>query len=914
MTMTLRELFDLASAVPAAERAAWLEVHCPDPALRAQLEALLAADATRTTSAPPDPLALARDIGTATRTLPPGARIGPYTLDQPLGEGGSSTVYRAHRDLDGIRQTVALKLLRRGLDAPDARRQFDRERQALAQLQHPHIAQFIDGGITTDGAGWLALEFVDGAPIHTYARQQRLDFRRRLALMVDVARAVAAAHRSLIVHRDLKPGNVLVTADGHVKLLDFGIAKLLGDAPEPDRTVTRAFTPAYAAPEQRDGGPITTATDVYALGIILGELVTGQRLTDGGTATPSSRITDDTDPGALPAEPKLTRRLVRGDLDNILMKALDDEPERRYVTAAAFADDLERLLAGQPVSAHPPSGWYRAQKFIQRHRGGVAITALLSLAVLVSLAVALWQTREAERQAQIAEMNADFLLSVFESAEHGRAASERPTIDDLVDSARVRLESDDSVSPSMRGRFLAALAVVANTQVDDAQLDLARASLAAFDEAGDRESGWRLSAEVKYAEALAKKDAAAGLEAFAVLMPRLRTLHNRLTLNGIVAYITATTAQSKREQTLALIDEWRALEAAIVDPEDDDAIMRQTQVATQLLTLEQYDDALPMIDAIERHYTETQAPPDIVYAQLLEYRGMLRNMRGDTVGAVESLTRSMELRRELFGARSTRVASSLRNLAALNGELGRFDLALEQVGEAQSIHAELGERDDGLIHAYTVEASVSARAGRFEQSLAAVENGLALCAEEHLKNDATCIDLWRVKADSNGRLGRWDEAEAAIVQGMALARTLAGEGLPFARLLALDAVRLLEQGRPADSLTAIDRALAILGEKQQARSAAAVSMLLARTRALLALGRAEEAVTQIDDARAIIAGALANNPERLKPALVLRAIALARAGRDAEAREVAREAAALEAPNAFIRDADRAAFEALLTP
>lgn len=406
MNSSLRELFDAASALPVAERPGWLAAHCPDPALRAEVERLLAADAASTTTPQRDALALAGAIGTPSHTLEPGSRIGPFSVDDLLGEGGSSTVYRAHRDLDGVRQTVALKVLRRGLHAPEARRQFDRERQALAQLQHPSIAQFIDGGVTPEGQAFLALEFVDGAPITAYAREHALDFRRRIVLMVNVARAVAAAHRNLIVHRDLKPANILVTTDGHAKLLDFGIAKLLGEDQEPNRTVTRAFTPAYAAPEQRNGGAITTATDVYALGIVLGELVTGQRLTEGGTATPSSRITEDTAPGVLPAEPKLTRRLVKGDLDNILLKALEEEPERRYATAAAFADDLERLLDGRPVSAHPPSGWYRAQKFVQRHRGGVAITLLLSLAVLVSLGIAVQQAREAQRQAEMARAEA----------------------------------------------------------------------------------------------------------------------------------------------------------------------------------------------------------------------------------------------------------------------------------------------------------------------------------------------------------------------------------------------------------------------------------------------------------------------------------------------------------------------------
>src|SRR5262249_37535171 len=211
----------------------------------------------------------------------------------------SSTVFRAAREHAGVRQIVALKLLRRGLYSDEAKRQFRRERQALAQLHHPDIAQLIEGGITETGLAFIALELVEGAPITEHARTLELDLPMRLRLFLRVCRAVEAAHRALIVHRDLKPSNVLVTRDGHVKLLDFGIAKLL-DADDETQTRLPAFTPAYAAPEQRAGAPVTTATDVYALGVLLGELVTGQRLNDGSGRTPSGHITANTEPPVLP--------------------------------------------------------------------------------------------------------------------------------------------------------------------------------------------------------------------------------------------------------------------------------------------------------------------------------------------------------------------------------------------------------------------------------------------------------------------------------------------------------------------------------------------------------------------------------------------------------------------------------------
>ncbi len=291
----LRDLFEETLALPPAERAAFLAARGVDADMRARLERMIAADADDDVMLERSADAVARAIGETdeTHALPPGTRIGPFTLIEVLGEGGSSTVFRAERIADGVRQVVALKLLRRSLYSRDAQRQFRRERSALAQLRHPGIARLIEGGISESGLAYIALDLVEGTPITDHARTLRLDLRARLKLFLQVCRAVEAAHRALIVHRDLKPSNVLVTADGEVKLLDFGIAKLL-DADDETQTRLPAFTPAYAAPEQRTGAPITTATDVYALGVLLGELVTGQRLNDGTGANavgPRSRRT-----------------------------------------------------------------------------------------------------------------------------------------------------------------------------------------------------------------------------------------------------------------------------------------------------------------------------------------------------------------------------------------------------------------------------------------------------------------------------------------------------------------------------------------------------------------------------------------------------------------------------------------------
>ena len=461
-TATLREVFEAALGLPVAERARLLTERCPDPALRAEIERLLAADATAgewLTGG--DAAHAAQSIGDASvaRALPAGSRIGPFELAEVLGEGGSSTVFRALRQVDEVRQEVAIKLLARGLYTAEARRQFRREREALARLRHPGIARLIEGGVTDAGQAYIALELVDGVPITRYAGEHRLDLRQRLVLFLQVCRAVETAHRALIVHRDLKPSNVLVTADGQVKLLDFGIAKLLDEElTDLVRTQHCALTPAYAAPEQFTQEPVTAATDVYALGVLLDELISGRRRTADEAGTPSSRISAESISaayGAMPSSVSRMRHKLRGDLDNIVLKAAANEPERRYASAGTLAEDIERHLDRQPVLAHPPSRWYRANKFVARHRGGVVLTAMFMAAIFASLSVALWQARVARQQALRANTVRDFVESLFAPVRYGVAASKQPSLDELLTRGVAKLDNAPSMDDGSRVDLLA---------------------------------------------------------------------------------------------------------------------------------------------------------------------------------------------------------------------------------------------------------------------------------------------------------------------------------------------------------------------------------------------------------------------------------------------------------------------------
>jgi serine/threonine-protein kinase len=371
----------------------------------------------------------------------PGAHVGPYRLERLIGEGGMGQVWLAAR-ADGLYQRhVALKLLRPGLADPNLRLRFTRERQILARLAHPHIARLLDAGISGDHQPYLALEYIEGEPVTDYCRKRRLSLDSRLELFAQVCAAVSHAHANLIVHRDLKPSNILVSPSGEVRLLDFGIAKLLdteATAPEHTRTGVRAFTLHYAAPEQVRGEPVSTMSDVYALGVVLYELLTDARpyrlkresdaeweeaILQAEPLKPSQTLQRAADTGAgdggSKAEATALRRrarIIAGDLDNIVLKALAKKPEQRYSSVEALALDLQRYQAGRPVQARPQSVGYRLRKYVARHRWALA-TALSVTAVLsTALGIVAWQAREAVRESSRAQAMQDFVASLFETA------------------------------------------------------------------------------------------------------------------------------------------------------------------------------------------------------------------------------------------------------------------------------------------------------------------------------------------------------------------------------------------------------------------------------------------------------------------------------------------------------------------
>ncbi len=469
----LRDCFDQLLALPPPERAAWLRSHAIDFDQHDMLVRMIAeAEAVQTQRDGSDlperlqRLAAAQDDAAAAAWI--GRRVGAFKLLRLIGQGGMGAIFLAEREDADFAQQVAVKLLRRGMFSDLEHRLFRRERQALASLSHANIARLIDGGVTEAGTPFLAMEYVDGLSITHFCSEHRLPLRQRLELLLAVCRAVQHAHGSLIVHRDIKPSNILVSSDGTPKLLDFGVAKLLDGEDGETQTGMAALTPEYAAPEQFCGGPITTATDVYALGVLMHELLLGERPLHSPARRPSSLVIElNADNTALPSSPSLLRGLLRGDLDNIILKALEVEPQRRYASAGTLGDDVERYLQGLPVAAHPPSRWYRSRKFVQRHRGGVAVSVVLAGALLVSFALSLWQTHVARQQTLRAEhelahatATTTFMLGMFEGIAPSGPSALAPTVADLLASGTASLRDNPRIDADDRDALLIKLASV----------------------------------------------------------------------------------------------------------------------------------------------------------------------------------------------------------------------------------------------------------------------------------------------------------------------------------------------------------------------------------------------------------------------------------------------------------------------
>ncbi len=698
-------IFDEVVEAPPRARAALLEKLCAgDAEVRREVEALLAADASAASfdhgmDSARNQAAVEWAQGEDDESMRVGERIGPWRVLRELGRGGMGVVWLAERADGQFEQRAALKLIKRGMDSEAVIARFLRERQILARLEHPHIARLLDGGIAADGRPYFAMEYVDGRPLLRYCTGKSIKLEKRIKIFLDICAAVQFAHGQLVVHRDIKPSNILVTANGSTKLLDFGIAKLLDDA-QIDVTVDaghRPLTPAYAAPEQLRGEPIGTAADIYALGGVLYELLCGRHPLDAADASTPEAALRTLETGHLLAPSKaaaadatVPARLLRGDLDTIVLKAMQREPSRRYATVAAFADDLQRFLAGQPISARRDRAGYRARKFISRHRLGAAASTLGVLALVAALAFALWQAREKTHEAAVSQQVTTFLVGLFKGADPALSRGTSVSAQDLLDQGTERLRSDTHIEPSVRARLLQ---TVATTYTDlglyDRALPLAQQALALR-----RRDPARVDAEV--AESLDELGRILRLKAdYAQAEPLLR---DALTMRRALL-------PADDPAIIESLDHLAALMQAQGNFKDADALLTEAVHSAQrhfgndATTTAQYlDDYAANLDDMGKRqdalkfYRQALAireknlgANDAEVATSLLNLGVHLDESGDFDEAAPLLERSVAIRKKIYGASHPLVGFADLGLAGVYEDLGRLDDAEKLAQDALSI-------------------------------------------------------------------------------------------------------------------------------------------------------------------------------------------------------------------------------------
>lgn len=776
----LSRLLDDALALAPEARAGWLAAQGPlaEP-LRARLHQLLAQHARLETAdflqtLPPVPV------------LPPeaaawvapeaGQRVGPWTLLRLLGEGGMGQVFLAERHDGRLARQVALKLPRLSW-LPGLPERLARERDLLATLEHPHIARLYDAGVDDAGRPWLALEYIDGEPITTWCEQRGSTVAERLRLLRQVAAAVAYAHARLIVHRDLKPSNILVGQDGEVRLLDFGVAKLLGDPDDGPSLLTRdggrALTPDYASPEQLRGEPLGVATDVYSLGVVAFELLAGRRpfVADAPGSLALTVLGTDAPRASAVAANAGRARVLRGDLDAVLERALARPLAERYATVDALAEDWRRWLAHEPVSARSGGAAYRARKFVRRHRAQVASAAVATVALLAAAGVSAWQAHQAGRARQQAEAEAataravqGFIESVFRSNRGDQAqpgAAREATARDLLDRGAARIATELADQPRARLRLLEVLAGL-------------------YEDLGELER-MRSMAEQRLSQALA-------------LQPPLRQVE---TVRALTDLAHALAVNGREADARSRLDEADALLARA--GLGDDPQLR-FKLALRRASVHRADDPARAAAAAEQALAlSATLPPTPDHVNAAYLAAEMRLAQGDADGALPLLRDTLAL-------------------VDREPELGASILAplLQLLGDAE---AALGQWDEAEQHYRRSVALERARGG---------SGVLPHLLTTQLARFLLRQERWREAGELNAPTFEWARGQTASYDA----------GVPIAT--ATQAQVLLGLGRHAEGLAVLDLALQQLGRLQEAVDIAP-RMQAVRVSAWLRQGRVADA-------------------------------------------------------------------------
>jgi serine/threonine-protein kinase len=803
---TLSQLLDEALDLPPAERAVWLERTAQQqPAVAPMLRKLLAAHMSEGTTDVllrlpalelPDPSA-----ATTHAELTRGTLVGPYRLLRPIGSGGMADVWLAERADGAFTREVALKLpvlnrMRRELAA-----RFARERDILARLEHPHIARLYDAGVGEDGSPYLAMEYVPGQPITTYCDALRADVATRLRLFQQVLDAVQYAHANLIVHRDLKPTNILVTLDGQVRLLDFGIAKLLGqDEATQETQLTRlggrAMTPDYASPEQIKGQPLTIATDVYSLGVVLYELLTGRRpyklkvesaaqlemaILEADAPRPSTTV-DAVNAAARGTHTKHLARLLSGDLETIVLKALAKEPAGRYGTIAAFAEDLQRFSEGRAVLARPASVWYRSRKFIGRYKYAVAAGAAACVVLLALTVVSLWQARVARQQAEAAAREArraeavqNFVLDIFRAnsdKQQDPARARNTTARELLDLGTERLQSALQDAPESRVEVMKTLS--------DMYYELQLEEQAAAIE-GDRIQ----------------------------LLKQLYGPADRRVAEALIAFAASLHATTRRDEILPALLEAKA----ILDAIGDATSRLRGELLTRLAQRHQnisLDKMREYADDAVRVLRAHQIPNEDRLSTALHLAARARVQLGDYAEGERLYRESVE---ELRKSRAVPQVALLQTAVALAESLAaqqKFDAAIQTLREASATaRKNLGPNDPGPIVADSRLAALLHGIGRRDEARRLHDDALRRVLATKGEDDTLFTPI--VRSDYGRSLfaeGQLQPAEEQIDRVVAINRRHYPDSAVLAQVLRTLAAIKTARGRHEEARTLFAEAAA----------------------------------------------------------------------------------------------------------
>jgi eukaryotic-like serine/threonine-protein kinase len=784
-----------------------------DHLLAGELEALLAQQDAANREAFLDGSALASTLASELGLA--GQTIGAYTLNHAIGHGGMGSVWLAHRSDGRYEGQVAVKFLNLALLASGGER-FRREGQVLARLAHPHVARLLDAGVTPGGQPYLVLEHIDGEPIDRWCEANNLTVAARVRLFMDVLDAVAHAHHHLILHRDLKPANILVAAGGQVKLLDFGIAKLMDDEVQPVQATGRAYTPEYAAPEQIQGHDVSTATDVYALGVVLYELLSGRHPTSRGSATPVERLQ-----AVLAAEParmsdallrqapgqQKRARALRGDLDNIVAKALKKAPAERYATAVALSQDLRRYLDHEPVEARPDAVGYRTAKFVRRHRLGVGAALTLAAVVVAGVAGTAWQAGEAAKQrdrvlAQLrrAETASDFIsLMMFDTW----GPDERLTLDQFLQRSEQMASRSLKPHAEQQSTVLNALGLHYGTIGNHRRAEgLHRQAVTVLPPSAD--ISWRAQMECNLALTsglIGDADAAQG---------------------ALARWIAHADVEP---EVAALCTIYRGRIAQ--NRNNGEAALRHALDAQRLIG------------------SDPQASPTLrasLHAEL--GYGYAMNKRFDE--ADRAYAAAVKAFEDLGKGDSTVMLAVLNNWSIVHWNAGDPRSALAIIDRVFALAERRGAAAGGSTGAGTNRASALFALGRHREALAAADRAIAVAAEA--KDLISQFRSLLTKAGAQNRLGDFVAADRTLEDAQALAPELPAGGSDVGALVLGRAQAALLRGQPALARDTI----ALRIDSLQARQPVSVSMagaLRVRAEALQALG---ERAAALRDAQAAL--------------------------------------------------------------